>query len=89
VGFNNFMHGFVGFIDSVIDASFSKECRWCGKHIRYDSKQKTKLDRFNFCSLKCGLKYANEMEDLKDRSKSAGNSRNYNYNDRNKYLKED
>ena len=62
-------------------------CDWCKERIPLFSPHKKRDGNMTFCSTQCMLKFMNEIADLKDRVNGAGKSRNYNFNDRNKYLK--
>jgi hypothetical protein len=86
-----YMTLFLIFVASIIIAIAiilmrPRKCGWCGNNILYSSETKEKSGDRVFCSLKCLLKYENEIADLEDRRKSAGKSTNININDRNKYL---
>jgi len=71
----------------ILEIRKDMKCAMCGKRIELFDSSRQKLDGYSFCGLKCKLKYANELADLEDRIKSAGKSKNYNINDRNKFLK--
>jgi len=72
---------------SILSIRKGMKCSMCGKKIELFDPSRIRLDSHVFCGLICRLKYANEIADIEDRLKSAGKSKNYNINDRNKFLK--
>lgn len=69
----------------LIDKLFSSECKWCGNYIPPFSRQSEKVNGRIFCSLQCGLKYVDEMENICQkreirRNTTPNNSKNINKN---------